>query len=78
MVDVAATNEKLQARVRRIVETATGASPELVEAALQESGGNAKVAIVSLLADIDADTARTRLAEAGDKTRLALDGPSDS
>ena len=73
MVDVAATNEKLQARVRRIVETATGASPDRVEAALEESGGNAKVAIVSLLAGVDAGTARARLSEAGDNTRLALD-----
>jgi N-acetylmuramic acid 6-phosphate etherase len=73
MVDVAATNEKLQARVRRIVETATGASAERVEAALEESGGSAKVAIVSLLAGVDADTARAWLAEAGDNTRLALD-----
>ena len=78
MVDVAATNEKLQARVRRIVETATGASAERVETALEESGGNAKVAIVSLLAGVDADTARARLAEAGDNTRLALDGHTDS
>jgi N-acetylmuramic acid 6-phosphate etherase len=78
MVDVAATNEKLQARVRRIVETATGASAERVEAALEEAGGNAKVAIVSLLAGVDADTARARLAEAGDNTRLALDGYTDS
>ncbi len=73
MVDVAATNEKLQARVRRIVESATGASPEQVDQALEESGGNAKVAIVSLLAGVDADTARERLAAAGDNTRLALD-----
>jgi N-acetylmuramic acid 6-phosphate etherase len=78
MVDVAATNEKLQARVRRIVETATGASPDRVEAALEESGGNAKVAIVSLLAGVDAETARARLADAGDNTRLALDGLSGS
>ena len=78
MVDVAATNEKLQARVRRIVETATGASPDRVEAALEESGGNAKVAIVSLLAGVDAGTARARLSEAGDNTRLALDGRTGS
>jgi len=78
MVDVAATNEKLQARVRRIVETATGVSPERAEAALEESGGNAKVAIVSLLAGVDAETARARLAEAGDNTRLALDGLAGS
>jgi N-acetylmuramic acid 6-phosphate etherase len=78
MVDVAATNEKLQARVRRIVETATGSSPERVAAALEASGGNAKVAIVSLLADVDAETARARLADAGDNTRLALDGLTGS
>lgn len=74
MVDVAATNEKLRARVRRIVETATGAPPERVDEALAESGGSAKVAIVALLANVDADTARKRLAAAGDNTRLALDG----
>ena len=78
MVDVAATNEKLRARVRRIVETATGASPERVEEALAASDGNAKVAIVSLLADVDADTARARLAAAGENTRLALDGQQGS
>jgi N-acetylmuramic acid 6-phosphate etherase len=78
MVDVAATNEKLRARVRRIVETATGASPERVEEALVASDGNAKVAIVSLLADVDADTARARLSAAGENTRLALDGQQGS
>ena len=72
MVDVAATNEKLRARVRRIVETATGETPERVEEALEAAGGNAKVAIVSLLADVDADTARTRLGAVGDNVRLAL------
>jgi N-acetylmuramic acid 6-phosphate etherase len=73
MVDVAATNDKLRARVRRIVETATGETPERVEAALEAADGNAKVAIVSLLAGIDADTARVRLETAGDNVRLALD-----
>ncbi len=53
MVDVSATNEKLQARVRRIVKAATGASPEQVEHALSAADGDAKVAIVSLLAQID-------------------------
>ena len=73
MVDVVATNEKLRARVRRIVLAATGASPEQVDDALAASGGNAKVAIVSLLAGVDAEEARARLAASGDSTRLALD-----
>jgi N-acetylmuramic acid 6-phosphate etherase len=74
MVDVNATNEKLRARVRRIVRTVTGASPERVDEALAAAGGSAKVAIVSLLAGIDAEQARARLDDADQSIRLAL-GP---
>jgi N-acetylmuramic acid 6-phosphate etherase len=72
MVDVTPGNEKLRARIHRIVQTATGASAEEVEAALAAAGGEAKVAIVSLLAGVDADTARARLREANGNVRLAL------
>jgi N-acetylmuramic acid 6-phosphate etherase len=72
MVDVSATNEKLHARVRRIVKAATGASQERVEEALSASGGDAKVAIVSLLAGVDAAEARAKLDAAGHNIRLAL------
>jgi N-acetylmuramic acid 6-phosphate etherase len=61
MVDVAAANEKLSARVRRIVATASGAPGEKVDEALEAADGDARVAIVSLLADVDAATARRRL-----------------
>ena len=72
MVDVNATNEKLRARVLRIVETATGVSGSRAEAALVSADGNAKVAIVSLLAGIDADGARARLAASEGSIRAAL------
>jgi N-acetylmuramic acid 6-phosphate etherase len=72
MVDVRATNDKLRARVRRIVELATGASPDEVETALEAAGGEAKVAIVSLLAEVDVDTARSRLDAADGRVRAAL------
>ncbi len=72
MVDVVATNAKLRARVRRVIALATGASADEVEAALDASGGEAKVAIVTLLAGIDAETARARLREAGGAVRGAL------
>jgi len=72
MVDVVATNEKLRARVRRIVALATGATPQEVDAALDADGGDAKVAIVMLLAATDAATARTRLEDAGGVVRKAL------
>ena len=72
MVDVRATNDKLRARVRRIVELATGASQDEVDAALESADGEAKVAIVSLLAEVDADTARSRLDAADGRIRAAL------
>jgi N-acetylmuramic acid 6-phosphate etherase len=74
MVDVRASNEKLRARVRRIVETATGASADEVDGALVSADGNAKVAIVSLLAEIDAAEAAARLEAAGGNVREALRG----
>ncbi len=72
MVDVAPANEKLRGRVRRIVRTATGAPPDEVDAALEAAGGETKVAIVSLLADVDAETARSRLRAADGSVRRAL------
>jgi N-acetylmuramic acid 6-phosphate etherase len=72
MVGVVAANEKLRERVRRIVTEATGASSEAVDAALTAAGGDARVAIVSLLAGADADSARTRLEAAGGNVREAL------
>jgi N-acetylmuramic acid 6-phosphate etherase len=74
MVDVVPSNEKLRARVRRVVATATGATPDQVDDALASAAGNAKVAIVSLLAGLDAETARARLAAANDDVRRAVDG----
>jgi N-acetylmuramic acid 6-phosphate etherase len=72
MVDVDATNDKLRARVRRIVQQATGASSEEVEAALAASDGQAKVAIVALLTGTDAATAGDLLAQADGVVRKAL------
>src|SRR5919204_2189980 len=60
MVDLRATNEKLRARVRSIVGRATGAPPDEVETALASAGGDARVAIVSLLAGVEAAEARAR------------------
>jgi N-acetylmuramic acid 6-phosphate etherase len=72
MVDVSPGNTKLRARARRAVADATGARPEAVDQALADAGGNAKVAIVSLIAGVDAETARSRLAGAGGSVQAAL------
>jgi N-acetylmuramic acid 6-phosphate etherase len=73
MVDVRASNEKLAARARRIVRTATGVSEDEAEAALAEAGGSAKIAIVALLGGTDAATARARLEQTGGGIRPALE-----
>jgi len=72
MVDVQATNRKLQARAVRIVRQVTGAGAERAEAALAQAGGSAKVAIVTLQTGVTPDEARQRLAHAGGFLRRAL------
>jgi N-acetylmuramic acid 6-phosphate etherase len=73
MVDVRASNEKLAARARRIVRTATGVSDDEAEEALAAADGSAKVAVVALLGNVDADAARARLERSGGHIRAALE-----
>jgi N-acetylmuramic acid 6-phosphate etherase len=72
MVDVEPANEKLRARARRAVAVATAASERDVAAAIEAAGGDTKVAIVALLAGVDAPTARSRLTSAGGLVREAV------
>lgn len=74
MVDVVAGNAKLRARARRTVELATGAADQEVDAVLDAAGGDVKVAIVSLLAGVDAATARARLDKNEGVVRRSLAG----
>jgi N-acetylmuramic acid 6-phosphate etherase len=73
MVDVQASNEKLRARARRAVAVATAAPEDEVAAAIAAAEGDAKVAIVSLLAGVDAQTARSRLTAARGVIREAVE-----
>jgi N-acetylmuramic acid 6-phosphate etherase len=72
MVDVQATNDKLRARARRAVAIATAAPEDEVAEAISAADGDTKVAIVSLLAGVDAQTAKSRLAAAGGVIREAV------
>jgi N-acetylmuramic acid 6-phosphate etherase len=72
MVDVQASNDKLRARARRAVAIATAAPDEKVAAAIAAADGDTKVAIVSLLAGVDAQTARSRLTASGGMIREAV------
>jgi N-acetylmuramic acid 6-phosphate etherase len=73
MVGVVASNAKLRGRARRAVSLATGATETDAEAALEAAGGDVKVAIVSLLSRVDADSARSRLEAADGVVRRALE-----
>ncbi len=61
MVDLRATNAKLVRRAEQLTVMATGASVEDARHALQACGHRVKVAIVMLLAGVEADTAQQRL-----------------
>src|SRR3954471_15358845 len=74
MVGVAPQNAKLRARARRNVVLASGRPEAEVDAALQAAGGDARVALVALLAGIDPAAARERLAESRGSVRLAVGG----
>jgi N-acetylmuramic acid 6-phosphate etherase len=76
MVGVAPENTKLRERARRNVLLASGRSEEEVDGALEAAGGDARVALVALLAGVDAPTARKRLDGAEGSVRVALGGES--
>jgi N-acetylmuramic acid 6-phosphate etherase len=76
MVDVRATNTKLQRRAVDIVSSATGLDDDAAERLLAESQGEIKTAIVAHLASISLDEARRRLRASQGIVRAALDTPA--
>jgi N-acetylmuramic acid 6-phosphate etherase len=73
MVGVTRSNAKLRARARRNVVVASGASEKQVDKALEAAAGDARVALVSLLAGVDADAARARLEASDGSVRKAAE-----
>ena len=72
MIDVAPNNGKLRARQVAILKMATGAGDQSCGKALDDSAGDLRVALVSLLAAVETGVARARLADAGGDVRTAL------
>ncbi|MHA6533646.1 N-acetylmuramic acid 6-phosphate etherase [Paenibacillus sp. BAC0078] len=72
MVDLNPSNEKLVHRAKRIIELATHASEEQIEAAFISAEGHVKTAIIMILSNVDADEARRRLVNADGFVRRAL------
>lgn len=75
MVDLHASNEKLLARAVRIVMQATDCPAGEAEAALERSGNDVKLAILTTLTGQGVDEARETLARAGGFLRRAIDTP---
>ena len=73
MVDLAPVNRKLIQRAIGLIMSATGCNQAKAETAFEASARHPKTAIVSILAGIDADAARNRLAAANGRVRDALE-----
>ena len=73
MVDMLATNHKLRERAVRMVTQVTGAERHVAEEALGQAQWSTRTAIVMVLRDEDAESARARLAAVGGSVRDALE-----
>ncbi len=76
MVDLAATNLKLEDRSRRIVATLADVTPERAGELLKQSHGDVKAAIVMQRHSVSEEQARELLAIAGGQLRGALELPT--
>ncbi|GAB5535461.1 MAG: N-acetylmuramic acid 6-phosphate etherase [Rubricoccaceae bacterium] len=74
MVDLQMTNQKLVERSKRIVMMATGVDYYDAADTLERAGGHVKTALVMILAEVDADTARQRIETGGGFVRHAVAG----
>lgn len=72
MVDVQPTNKKLEERAVQIVRSSTETSRETAVAALEKSNYNVKIAIISILLNVDNETATKELELADDHVKQAL------
>jgi N-acetylmuramic acid 6-phosphate etherase len=77
MVDLRATNAKLQRRALALTMRASGAREAEARAALAACGARVKVALVMLGAGVDAAEAEWRLERAGGRVRDALAGAGE-
>jgi N-acetylmuramic acid 6-phosphate etherase len=72
MVDLQATNKKLEERSKRTVMIVTGVDYDTAEEGLKKAGGHVKTALVMLLANVDREEAQKRLEKSNGFVRGAL------
>lgn len=73
MVDLNATNQKLQARSLRMIRMVTDADQQAAEQALEQADGQLKAAILMLKGGVTAQEAMQKLEAAGGVLRTALE-----
>jgi N-acetylmuramic acid 6-phosphate etherase len=72
MIDAATDNAKLRRRAVRVVVQATGVDEVRAVAALEEAGGRAKIAVVTLRAGVSVTRAEELLDASADNARVAI------
>lgn len=72
MVDLMMTSRKLEERSKKTVMMVTGLDYEASAAVLAKAGGHVKTALVMVLANVDADEAKRRLAKSDGFVRKAI------
>jgi N-acetylmuramic acid 6-phosphate etherase len=72
MVDLRATNNKLRARINRIVRQLTGLDEHGADELLRQCDGELKTALVSNLAALSVEQSRARLATAGGRVGAVI------
>ena len=72
MIDVKASNQKVSARIVRILAEASGKRLSAAEHALRQAGHNMRVALVMLKLDVSAQAAKAKVAQAKGDLRKAL------
>jgi N-acetylmuramic acid 6-phosphate etherase len=73
MVDLKATNKKLQARAERTIMSIAGVDAASAAAALDAAGGSTKEALMSIMTGLSAEQARAALIEHDGQLRSALE-----
>jgi len=73
MIDVKPSNQKVSARILRILAEASGKSLSAAEHALRQAGHNMRVALVMLELGLGAKMARSRLMQLKGNLRRALE-----
>lgn len=72
MVGVIAGNQKLRARTLRILQDATGETADASARLLDDAGGDLRVAVITAVADVSAQSADAALRESNGSVREAI------